>query len=129
MASMVFNASSKAPTLHKQKVYAYPNQSITNVLDIWKKTEQMEKVEKEILGKIWERLDGMGSVFSRANNIHKSVKNDLRAALIYLGRLEREREKTTRSKTSLRLMLASFKSLAHIMTNIFQAQQRQTRER
>ena len=34
LASMVFNASSEAPTLQNKKVYAYPNQSITNVLDI-----------------------------------------------------------------------------------------------
>ena len=31
LASMVFNASSEAPTLHN-KVYAYSNQSITNTL-------------------------------------------------------------------------------------------------
>ena len=45
------------------------------------------------------------------------MKNDVGAALTYMGRLEREREKTTRSKSCLRLMLASFKSPAHIMTN------------
>ena len=52
LASMVFNASSEAYTLHNKKVYAYPNQNITNVLDIWKKIEEMEKVEKELLEKI-----------------------------------------------------------------------------
>ena len=77
----------------------------------------MEKVEKELLGKIQERLDGMDSVVSRTNNIHKSMKNALGAALTYMGRLEREREKTMRSKSSLRLMLASFKSPVHIMTS------------
>ena len=76
----------------------------------------MEKVEKELLGKIQERLNGMDSVVSRANNIHKSVKNDLGDAVTYMGRLEGEIEKTTRSKSSLRLMLTSFKSPAHIMT-------------
>ena len=114
LASMVFNVSSEAPIFPKKKVYANLNQSIANVLDIWKK---IEKIERELLGKIQERLDGMNSVVSRANNIHKSVKNDLGAALTYTGRLEREREKTTRSNSSLRLMLASFKSPAHIMTN------------
>ena len=61
----------------------------------------------------------MNSVVLRANNIHKSVKNDLGADLTYMGRQERERKKTTRSKSSLRLMLGNSKSLAHIMTNIF----------
>ena len=110
LASIVFNASSEAPTLHNKKVYAYPNQSVTNVLDIWKKIEEMEKVEKELLGKIQERL--VDSVVSRANNIHTSVK-----IYKYIGRLERERQKTTKNKSSLRLMLASFKSPAHIMIN------------
>ena len=41
MASTVFNASSEAPIFHNKKVYAYPNQSITNVLDIWKKIEEI----------------------------------------------------------------------------------------
>ena len=117
LASMVFNASSEAPTLHNKKVYAYPNQSITNVLDIWRKIEEMEKVEKELLGKIQKRLARMDSVVSRANHIHKRVKNDFGAALTYMGRLEREKEQTTRSKSSLRLMLESFKSPAHIMIN------------
>ena len=114
LASVVFNASSEAPTLHSKKVYAYPNQSITNVLDIWKMIEEMEKVEKEVQGKIQERLDGTDSVVSRANNIHKSVKNDLGAALTYMGRLERERED---HQKQVKLMLASFKSPVHIMTN------------
>ena len=83
LASMVFNASSEAPTLHNKKVYAYPNQRMTNVLDIWKKIEDMEKVEKELLGKIQKRLAGMNNVVSRANNIHKSVKNDLGVAFTY----------------------------------------------
>ena len=59
LASIVFNASSEAPTLHNKKVYAYPNQSIKNVLDIWNKIEELEKVKKELLGKIQERLAGM----------------------------------------------------------------------
>ena len=87
------------------------------MLDIWKKIEEMEKVEKELLRKIQERLTEMSSVVSRANNIHKSEKNDLGAALTYMGWLERDRKKTTRSKSSLRLMLASYKSQAHIMAN------------
>ena len=49
MASMVFSASSEDPTLYNKKVYAYPDENITNVLDIWKKIEEMEKVEKELL--------------------------------------------------------------------------------
>ena len=79
----------------------------------------MEKieVEMELLKKIQEILDGMDSAVSRTNNILRSMMNDLKAALTYMGWLEREREKTTKSKSSLRLMLASFKSQAHIMTN------------
>ena len=92
LPSMVFNASSEAPTLHNNKVYPYHNQSITNVLDTWKKIEEMEKVKKELLGQTQERLPGLDSVVSRANNIRKSVKNDLRAALTYGTAREGKRE-------------------------------------